>query len=162
MLLGAPVLVCDSYLQGKGRMQGKALALLPVINTAEDNRLNQAALQRWLAEAVWFPTALLPDQGIMWEAIDDTRAQATVTDSGISVSLDFEFNDLGEIVSVYAPARYREVDGDYERVPWKGYFSEYIEVDGYRILSQGEVECQLEEQVYSYWKAEITNVRFGY
>lgn len=160
MAPGLSVLVRDSYLQGKGHMQGKILALLPIIDTAADKRLNQAALQRWLAEAAWFPTALLPEQGVVWEAIDDTRAQATITDAGISVSLDFEFNDLGEIVSVYAPERYKEVDGEYVPTPWKGYFSDYIKVDGYRIPSRGKVEWQLEDQVYPYWKAEIMDVQF--
>lgn len=161
MVPGLSVLVCDSYLQGKGHMQGKVLALFPVIDTAEDTRLNQAALQRWLAEATWFPTALLPEQGVVWEAIDNTRAQATVTDSGVSVSLDFEFNDLGEIISVYTPERYREVNGEYERTPWKGYFSDYIEVDGYRIPSQGKVEWHLPDMVYPYWKAALMNVEYN-
>jgi hypothetical protein len=162
MLPGLSVDVCDSYRQGRGNMNGKILALFPVIKTAEDRRLNQAALQRWLAEAVWFPTALLPSQGIVWEAIDTTHANATLTDSEVSVALEFEFNDLGEIVSVYTPGRYREVEGDYVLAPWKGYFCDYIEVGGYRIPSQGKVEWHLKDQTYPYWRGEVRDVRYEY
>ena len=40
-------------------------------NTAE---LNQGELMRFFAEAAWYPTALLPSQGVVWEAIDDNSA----------------------------------------------------------------------------------------
>ena len=123
---GLPVMVCDSYRQGQGRMVGKGLALIPVINARDDERLAQAAL----------------------------------TDSGISVSLEFAFNERGEIVSVYAPARYREVNGNDEVTPWKGHFSDYIEAAGYRIPSRGEVAWHLQETVYPYWKGELSNVQY--
>ena len=32
---------------------------------------------RWFAEALWYPTALLPSQAVRWEAVDDHSAKAT-------------------------------------------------------------------------------------
>jgi hypothetical protein len=152
--------VCDSYINGKGRIKGKFLSLFTLIDAHDKEKLNAGALQRYLAEAVWFPTSLLPSQGILWEEIDHNKAKATVTDAGVTVSLEFGFNEQGEVISVYTPGRYREVNGTYELTPWKGRFSNYIEVDGYRIPSEGEVEWHLKDKIYPYWKAKLVEVRY--
>lgn len=152
--------VCDSYIKGKGGMKGKIMSLFTLIDAQNQRELDEGALQRYLAEAVWFPTALLPSQGVMWTALDNHNAIATITDSGITTSLEFEFNDKGEIVSVYAPSRYREVSGNYEPTPWKGSFSKYINVDGYLIPQEGEVEWHLKDQVYPYWKASLRHISY--
>ena len=120
------------------------------------------ALQRYLAEAVWFPTSLLPSQGVSWSPIDERRAKATLEDSGITVSLEFEFNDKGEVIGVYTSGRYREVNGTFELTPWRGRFSNYVEVDGYHIPSEGEVEWQLKDTNYPYWRGKLLDVQYEY
>lgn len=152
--------VIDSYIDGKGGMKGKVLSLITIINETPRPELNKAALQRYLAESVWFPTALLPGQGVEWTQIDEKTARATIEDSGITVSLDFEFNNVGEIVSVYTDERYREVDGQYKLFPWKGTFSDYMDIQGYRIPSFGQVAWILEDGLYSYWRATLTTIEY--
>jgi len=160
MMPGVSVNVCDTYIEGKGKMKGKLMSLFTVIDTQSASELDEGALQRYLAEAVWFPTALLPSEGVSWRAIDDHRAQATLTDTGVTASLEFTFNDIGEIVSVFTPKRYREVSGTYEATPWTGRYADYIDVESYRIPTKAEVEWQLKEQVYPYWKATLEQVRY--
>ena len=92
-------------------MKGKLISFIIVIDAQDEEKLDKGALQRYLAESVWFPTSLLPSQGVTWEGIDNTKARATITDSGITVSLEFKFNQKGEVISVYAPERYRETAG---------------------------------------------------
>src|ERR687884_130269 len=104
------VRVRDAYVAGQGSMQGKVLSLVPVVNERAKAELNAGALQRYLAEAVWFPTALLPTAGVQWSAIDNRRALATLTDCGTTVSLKFHFNEAGEITGVSTSGRYREVN----------------------------------------------------
>ena len=72
-------------------MRGAILGLVPVVNAADDPQLRAGALQRYLAESVWFPTALLPSEGLRWTPVDEAHARATLTDHGISVTLEFEF-----------------------------------------------------------------------
>jgi len=160
MMPGVAVNVCDTYIEGEGKTKGKLMSLFTLIDTQSASELDEGALQRYLAEAVWFPTALLPSQGVSWNEIDEYHAEASVTDAGTTVSLEFEFNETGEIVSVYAPRRYREVSGAYEATPWKGRFADYIDFQGYRIPSKAEVEWQLEEQLYPYWRATIGQVEY--
>ncbi len=160
MMPGLSIKVCDSYVAGRGKMRGKVMSLVTLIDTPRASELDEGALQRYLAEAVWFPTALLPSQGVQWEALDAERSKATLSDANSTVSLEFTFNEKGEIVSVYAPNRYREVSGKYEATPWRGRYFDYIDVDGYRIPSKAEVEWQLNEQVYPYWRATVSQVKY--
>lgn len=157
---GLPVHVCDSYIAGHGSMRGKLLALFTIIDAQHQRELDEAALQRFLAEAVWFPSALLPSQGVRWKALDEHHAEATISDGTITTSLQFEFNSDGEIVSVYAPARFREVAGKFITTPWKGRLSNYIQIGHYRVPQQAEVEWHLQQQIYPYWKASIKDIQY--
>ena len=156
------VRVRDAYVAGQGSMQAKIFALVSVVDERGRAELNAGALQRYLAEAVWFPTALLPSEGVKWSAIDNSRALATLTDSGTTVSLEFHFNDIGEITGVFTPGRYREVNGKYELTPWAGYFRNYEERDGMRIPVEGDVEWQLPSGNFPYWKGRIIEVEYDF
>jgi hypothetical protein len=87
--------------------------------------LNAAALHRYLAEAVWYPTALRPHAGLSWAAIDQRSALATLTDAGVTVTLEFRFGANDEVTGVYTPGRYRQVGRRFELTPWEGHFSNY-------------------------------------
>ena len=60
---------------------------------------------RFFAEAAWYPTALLPSQGVRWVAVDDRSANATIVDGALTLTLLFRFNDDGLIGSFRADAR---------------------------------------------------------
>lgn len=157
---GINIAVCDSYVSGRGEMKGGLLAAFPFFYQSNKKELDEGALLRFLAESVWFPTALLPSQGVVWKEIDPLRAEATISDSGISVSLEFQFNKRGEIISAFTPARYREVSGEYVATPWKGYYANYSKYKSYWIPKEAKVEWHLEDQVYSYWKAALIDVQY--
>jgi hypothetical protein len=55
----------------------------------------QGELMRFFAEAAWYPTALLPSQGVQWQAMDDSSALGTLKDGQTSVTLLFRFNENG-------------------------------------------------------------------
>lgn len=69
------------------------------------DELARGEFMRWFAEAPWYPTALLPSQGVRWQAVDDTSAQATLVDGPLTVTLLFRFNAEGLIASFRAEAR---------------------------------------------------------
>jgi hypothetical protein len=152
--------VCDSYIDGKGGMRAKMLSLANILDAQDKPQLDSGALQRYLAESVWFPTALLPSQGVSWEAIDADRAKASITNAGVSVSLEFQFNAQAEVAIVFTSGRYREVNGEYELTGWQGRFSDYVEMGGYLVPSRAEVEWHLKDQPYPYWKAHIEEIQY--
>ncbi|MBT8763563.1 hypothetical protein KFV02_06410 [Desulfohalobiaceae bacterium Ax17] len=154
------VRVRDTYVKGQGFMTAKLMSLITVVDEHDKSELNGAALQRYLAEAVWFPTALLPSQGVEWSEINNHTARATLRDYNTSVSLEFHFNQVGEIVGIYTPGRYREVNGKYELTPWSGQYRRYEERNGIRIPLEGEVKWELSSGSFPYWKGELVEIEY--
>ncbi|MGD9563060.1 MAG: DUF6544 family protein [Pyrinomonadaceae bacterium] len=156
------VRVRDGYLNEQGLMQAKIIGLVTVMNAKSDEKLATAALQRYLAESAWLPTALLPSENLKWTAIDDKSALATLTDGGTTVSLEFRFNETGQIVEIFTPARFKEVYGEYKPFPWAGRFTNYEERSAMMIPLEGEVEWQTPEGNEPYWKGRIAEVFYDF
>lgn len=113
----APLLhvrVRDALIAGHGSGQVSFLSAFTIAADGGNLEMNSGALHRYLAEAVWYPTALLPSAKLRWSAIDDNTALATLTDNGVSVSLEFRFNSAGEVASIFTPGRWGKFDGGYK------------------------------------------------
>ena len=140
-------------------MQAKLGAVVTMLDE-HGTALSRGALQRYLAEAVWFPTALLPRAGLEWRAVDDSTAVATLTDSGITVSLQFRFDSSGDVVGVYAPDRPRAVQGAYQPTPWSGRFGNHAARNGVRVPLEGEVEWITPTGALPYWRGRIVSIEY--
>lgn len=151
-----PVRVVDAYERGRGSLRAWLLSTIPVADAGPGPELNEAELQRYLAEAVWFPTALLPEAGVEWEAVDDRSARATLRDRGNTASLVFHFGDEGLVERVSATERYRQEDDDY--APWTGRFGDYRRRNGTLIPTTASVEWNLPGGDLPYWRAEVTSI----
>jgi hypothetical protein len=158
---GVYVNVFDSYVDSKAAMKAKFLSVYTIVDEYDKKELDQGALQRYLAEALWLPTALLPSQGIVWESIDAHKAKASLKDGNTSVSLEFTFNEKGEIESIYSADRFRELDGAYVKTPWICRLSEYTQKDGYTIPLKGEVAWIIEGVESTYYKLDIKDVKYN-
>ena len=162
MVPGVNVQVRDAYLAGAGSMRGDLFGLVRVVDAHDTREMAEGALQRYLAEAPWLPTALLPGSRVEWTAIDDGAARATLTDGQNSVSIEFRFNAAGEITGVYTPSRYREVKGSYEATPWEGRFTRYSQLGGMKIPTEAEVAWLLPAGRLPYWRGRITQAAYEY
>lgn len=155
------VLVRDSYLDGVGSMQAAVAGLVTVADQSGTPAMAAGALHRYLAEAVWLPTALLPRAGVRWEATDDPRrARAALGDGQARVALEFEIDDDGAIVSAYTPSRFRDVDGTPVPTPWRCRYRKYAPFEGFMLPTEGEVEWLLPEGPLSYWRGNIVDVAY--
>lgn len=159
---GFHVSVVDSYHSGVGAGRVSLLGALTVVEAADIAELNAGALHRYLAEAVWYPTALLPQAGVQWTAVDDNTAIASLTDNGVSVSLEFRFNEVGEVTGIYTDSRYGQFDGGYRKTPWQGVFRNYQLVDGMRVPHYGEVGWFIDGKLELVWKGEIDDIQFSF
>jgi len=144
--------------RGKGSLRAKVLSTIPVATAASSPEMGQRELLRYLAEAVWFPTALLPTAGVEWEPIDNHSARATIEDQGHTASLVFHFDDAGLVERVSTSARYRQEDDDV--APWTGYFENYQWHDEMRIPTTASVVWNLSDGDLPYWQARITTVDY--
>jgi hypothetical protein len=160
MAPGLDAFVHDAYVAGEGILHAELLGLFRLADLRGTPEMAQGELMRYLAEAMWFPTALLPSQGVRWEAVDESSARATLTDGATTASLVFAFGKDGLIDGMSAAARMRTVNGQQVATPWRGRGWAYEVRDGMRIPIEGEVAWQLPEGPWPYWRARITSVTF--
>jgi hypothetical protein len=145
-----------------GQATGR-IGLLSVFTLASDENtpaLHSGSLHRYLAEAVWYPSALLPHAALQWTPIDETRALATLADGDIFVSLEFRFAESGEVTGVYTPGRWEKVAAGYRQRPWEGHFWRYAERAGILVPLEADVGWYVEGQWRAVWAARLTAMRF--
>ena len=159
MVLGLNAFVHDTYLLGEGSLLASLLGLFTMANVRGGTEANLGELLRFFAETAWYPTALLPSQGVRWEAIDHTSARGTLTDGDTTASLVFSFNAEGLIDTMHAVARYRD---KLVAMPWGGRFWEYVVRDGMLIPLQGEVGWEYPEGMKLYFKGRVTEINYEF
>lgn len=162
MAPGLNVFVHDAYVAGEGLLHAELLGLVTLADIRATPEVARGELMRFLAEAVWYPTALLPSQGVRWEAIDDLSARATLTDGATTVSLDFRFDAEGLVSGVRAAARHRTVNGALVATPWQGRFWGYEVRGGMRIPLQGAVAWEMPAGLWPYWRGRTTEISYEF
>lgn len=162
MLPGLPVRVHDAYIAGEGILHASLFGLVSVAELRGTPEAAQGELLRFVAEAAWYPTALLPSQGVRWEAVDDTSARATMQDGATTATLLFHFNAEHMIESARAEARGALIDGMMVPTPWEGRFSTYELRDGMRVPLDGEVMWIFPAGPGPYWRGRITSIEYEF
>ena len=160
MMPGLPVRVHDSYAAGEGVLHASLLGLFTVVDMHGTGAAAEGELMRFFAEAAWSPTALLPSQGVRWEAADDRSAYATLDEGDHTVRMLFTFDERGLIDTVSAEARGRAVDGEIDPTPWHGHFWNYQERGGMLVPMDGEVAWLPPEGEKPYWRGHITEIHY--
>jgi hypothetical protein len=153
--------VRDGYVVGQGSMQAAVHGLLPLVDQAGTPELNSGALQRFLGEAVWLPTALLPSSAVSWQARDDRSAVATLTDRGTRVSMLFEFDGNGDVVRISGD-RFKESAGSYTLQPWIISCQEHAERSGIRVPQYCEVAWMGLNGPEPYWRGRISTIEYEF
>jgi hypothetical protein len=158
MVPGLSAFVHDAYVLGAGNLHASLVGLVTMADLHGSPSAAQGELLRYFAEMPWYPTALLPSQGVGWEAIDDTSARGTLTDGDTTVSLVFRFNPEGPIATIWAASR----DRGLVPTPWEGRFWHYALRDGMQIPLEGEVAWHPSEGVWPYWRGQVTELSYEF
>jgi len=162
LMPGFSVRVHDAYVAGEGILHASLFGLVSLVNLRGRPELAQGELMRFLAESSWYPTALLPSQGVQWESIDEHSARATLKDGQTTVAVLFRFDENDLVESVRAEARPRTVGDTVVPTPWEGRWWNYQLRDGMRIPMEGEVAWMLPEGPKSYWRGRITRISYEF
>jgi len=155
---GVSVRVHDSYADGEGLLHAAVFGLFSVADLRGGGELARGELMRFFAEAAWYPTALLPSQGVRWTAVDGHSAKATLTDGALSITLLFRFDASGLMTSMRAEARGRIVGNEVSVAPWEGTWANHQRVDGMTVPLSGEVAWLLPEGRKTYWRGTVTSL----
>jgi hypothetical protein len=162
MLPGLNVLVHDAYVAGEGILHPAILGLFTLVDLRGTGEVAKGELMRFFAEAAWYPTALLPSQGVRWEPVDDRSARATLVDGDLSLAMTFGFDPDGTMRSVRAEARGRTVGAKIIETPWEGRWSDLQAHDGMRVPMTGEVAWLTPQGRKPYWRGTITSLVYDF
>ena len=154
--------VLEALIAGAGSSQVSMLSLFPLARSGGSRQLDSGALHRFLAEAVWYPSALLPGTHLEWTAIDDRRALATLTVNGVTVSLEFTFNADDEVAAIFTPARWGTFSGVYRQAAWEGRFGPCVDMGGVLVPGDGEVGWYTSDLWRSVWKGRVVGADFTF
>ena len=162
MFPGMAANVHDSCIAGTGTLHAALLGLFTVAEVQGGGEMARGELMRYFAEMAWYPTALLPSQGVRWAAVDDRSANATLVDGPISLTLLFRFDDAGLITSVHAEARGSGVGKDMVMLPWECSVSNYQLRDGMMVPTRGEAAWLRSQGRQSYFVGDLTSLDYEF
>ncbi len=154
-----PVTGRDKFEHGKGEMLIKLFSLFPIVKAKNNDKINQSALQRFLAEMVWFPSAALQPY-ITWEEMDAHSAKATMTYNGITGSGTFHFDENGRFEKFVA-MRYKDVDVDAKPLPWTIIATRSEVINGITVPVELTVSWTLEEGEWTWLELSVKGMEHG-
>jgi len=134
-------------------------SIIPLVNLKDNSKLNQATLQRFLAEIVWFPSAAL-SPFISWEQITDTTVKATMSYLGTKGSGTFYFNKNGDFEKFEA-MRYMDVEENSEPKLWTVTTIKTEERNGIRIPVELNADWKLENGNWTWLKLKINEINYN-
>jgi hypothetical protein len=155
---GVSVRVHDAYVAGEGILHAALLGLLPLARQRGGGDFAADELMRFLAEAPWYPTSLLPGDRVTWRAEGERAATVALADADRVVELRYTFGADDLVEAVYASERGRTVGGRTIRTPWQGRFWNYAERGGMMVPLDGEVAWLLPEGARPYWRGRIVDI----
>lgn len=157
---GLAVHVHDAYVAGEGILEPAILGLIPLAHIRDRDEVARGELMRFLAEAAWYPTTLLPSQGMRWAPLDDRTARATLVDGALTLSMTFHFGADGLIEAIRAEARGRTVGGRIVPTPWEARLYNYQRREGLLVPIEGEVAWLTPDGRRPYWRGVVTHIAY--
>ncbi len=152
------VLGRDQFHHGQGEMLIKLLSVYPMVDAENTDKLNQASLQRYLAEIVWFPSEATSSY-IQWEPLDEHSARATMTVNGTSGSGDFHFDENGNF-SEFSTMRYKDIDEKAGKLLWTIKATKHKSFDGITVPVELSAEWDLETGPWEWLRLNIEEITF--
>ena len=155
---GIPVVGRDKFNNGSGEMSIKLLSTIPVVNAKNNAKIDEATLQRYLAEIVWFPSGALSPY-ITWEAIDENTAKATMNVNETEGSGIFYFDETGTFKK-FVTMRYMDVN-DAEPTEWTVIATKSESRNGIKIPVELHANWKLENGNWTWLKLTVTHIEYN-
>lgn len=148
----------DKFENGTGEMIIKLFSIIPMVDEGHNEKIDQATLQRYLAEMVWFPSAVLSPY-ISWEGIDKYSARATMTYNGTEGSGVFYFDENG-VFKKFVAMRYKDKK-DSEPAKWVVTATKTEVRNGIQIPIEVKVDWKIKKNYWTWLKLKITHIEYN-
>lgn len=148
----------DQFSNGKGQMTISFMSIIPLSSIKNNDKVDQASLQRFLAEMVWYPSAArLPY--ISWESLDDHSAKATMSYGGTTGSGSFHFDQQGKFVQFKA-WRYKDSIPEAPLLQWIVTSELSERRDGYTIPVKLSAAWKQDATEWTWLKVAVNKVQY--
>ncbi len=146
----------DHYLDGDGRIIMKLLGTVPIADVGGSPAMNQASLMRYFNEIMWFPAAYAGDN-LAWTPVNDTSADVTITDRGMSATARVFFDEDARVINFRAE-RLNTNTGRIET--WETPLNGQKSFAGISLPVAGSAVWQTDTGPFAYIELEVTNVSY--
>jgi len=150
-----------TYLNGHGSSFLKLFNSIPLLESS-GKETSVSLLVRYLMEAVWYPTALLPTNGVQWQPIDNSSARMTLRDNGLSVSVTVYFDENGLINRMETFDKFRDFKNHFEKARFIMLCKDYKKFDSVPVPSTLQFIWALPEGDFHYGEFIINSIVYEY
>ena len=84
------------------RMRFSIWGIIPVVN-AHNQDITRSAIGRFVGESFWLPSALLPQNRVNWQVINDNTIEAIIKVDGKHITLTFAIDSNGKLLKMSLP-----------------------------------------------------------
>ena len=145
-----PMVGWDTYLDGRGRMRGKLLGLVPVAD-GSGPEFDLGELVTWLNDAILFaPSMLLGPHATFTATGSDGEFDVAVTDRGRTVRARVYLDADGAPRDFSTEDRWAALSGGLVRARWTTPVAGWRLVDGRRLLAGGAATWHLPDGEFRY------------
>ena len=156
-MMGLPVRVIDSYVEGAGLLEARLLGAIQVAG-ASGPAGDKGELLRYLSELPIYPDAILNAGGLSWRQLDANTVEVSARTHDDTAAIRFLFDAAGDIVGMQADDRPMIAGNTIMPTPWHGFYSDYRQFGAYRIPAHGEVGWVLADGLFIYWKGDVVSL----
>lgn len=148
----------DKFMEGEGEMLIKLFSLFPVDKDGPNPQINESALQRYLGELVWYPSAAILDH-FTWGEIDENTAEVRMRFNQTQGSGVFEFDHEGKLIR-FTAQRYMGSGADAVKKEWYVKVLAYKEFDGITLPAHCNATWKLDSGDWTWAEFEVDKVVF--
>ena len=112
-----PLFGLDTYAAGHGRMVGRALGLVKVVD-GSGPELDLGELTTYLDDAVLLAPSSLLVHAVTWDEVDERSFDVTLTDAGLASRARVTLDEQHQVVDVVSSDRFADLPGGMVRAPW--------------------------------------------
>src|SRR3954451_19403832 len=152
---GGLVVVRDVLRAGEGRLDVRALGLIPLVKNVGSPALTRGELMRYLAELPWAPDAILLNTELRWRKGSAGRFIVGAGTGELAAEVSLTLDDQGQITETFAPDRPRVVKSGIIPTPWRGRFFDYRRSGGNLLAFAGEVGWVIDNELVICWQGRI-------
>jgi len=144
------------------RMRFSIWGIIPVVN-AHNQDITRSAIGRFVGESFWLPSALLPQNSVDWQAIDDNTIEASMKVDDEPVILKFVIDSKGKVLKV-SLLRWgdKTEDGSHTYIPFGGEVLSEKTFEGFTIPSQINVGWWFgTDKYFDFFRANVEQAEFS-